>query len=73
MRSSLSLFLQEAEPESADYEREINGVWRGSGVKNLYLFAGNLALCRFNSKLVALQIKAQLDEVFREEDRCELE
>lgn len=34
---------------------------------------GNLALCRFNSKLVALQIKAQLDGNFKgNSERCQL-
>jgi len=55
-----------------DLEREIRGVWAGSGVPHFWIMLGNLALCRFNSKLMALQIKAQLDGVFTEQDRCEL-
>ncbi|KAL8292478.1 hypothetical protein RQP46_001090 [Phenoliferia psychrophenolica] len=56
-----------------NYEREIKGCWTSCGHDNLYVFAGNLALCRFNSKLVALSIKAQLDGKFAgNADRCSL-
>ncbi|KAF7368295.1 Flavin-containing monooxygenase [Mycena venus] len=39
-------------------EGEINGAWRDLGVPGLWYMIGNLALCRFHSKHVALQIKA---------------
>ncbi|KAH7104798.1 FAD/NAD-binding domain-containing protein [Auriculariales sp. MPI-PUGE-AT-0066] len=40
-------------------EGEVNGVWRiKSGHPGLYLMQGNLALCRFHSSHMALQIKA---------------
>lgn len=43
-----------------------------SRVPHFWFMAGNLALCRFNSKLVALQIVAQLKGLFTDIDRCEL-
>ncbi|KAG6897057.1 hypothetical protein C0992_004376 [Termitomyces sp. T32_za158] len=49
-----------------DPEGELNGVWRDLGVKGLWLMLGNLALCRFHSKHVALQIKAMEEGVFGE-------
>ncbi|KDQ51395.1 hypothetical protein JAAARDRAFT_140378 [Jaapia argillacea MUCL 33604] len=45
-------------------EGEINGVWRDLGVENLWFMMGNLALCRFHSKHLALQIKAIEEGVF---------
>ncbi|EPQ61348.1 flavin-containing monooxygenase, partial [Gloeophyllum trabeum ATCC 11539] len=39
-------------------EGEINGAWRDLGIPNLWYMMGNLALCRFHSKHLALQIKA---------------
>lgn len=47
-----------------DEEAELNGVWRDTGVKNLWSMMGNLALCRFHSKHLALQIKAIETGVF---------
>ncbi|RDB27058.1 putative indole-3-pyruvate monooxygenase YUCCA3 [Hypsizygus marmoreus] len=49
-----------------DDEGEIKGVWRDLGVKGLWCMLGNLALCRFHSKHVALQIKAMEEGVFGE-------
>ncbi|KAI8961397.1 FAD/NAD(P)-binding domain-containing protein [Daldinia sp. FL1419] len=46
-----------------DEEGEMKVVWRQSGHPGLWLHAGNLALCRYFSKLVAIQIKAQLDGI----------
>lgn len=43
-----------------DKEGELRTIWRPSGHPGLFFMAGNLALCRFYSRLVALQIKAQL-------------
>ncbi|KAJ3480860.1 hypothetical protein NLJ89_g12254 [Agrocybe chaxingu] len=45
-------------------EGEINGAWRDLGVKGLWFMIGNLALCRFHSSHLALQIKAIEEGVF---------
>ncbi|KLO15576.1 FAD/NAD-binding domain-containing protein [Schizopora paradoxa] len=42
-----------------DAEGELNTYWRFSGVEGLYHMMGGLALCRFHSKHIALQIKAK--------------
>ncbi len=42
-----------------DEEGETRGMWRGSGHPGFWFFGGNLALCRFYSRLTALQIKAR--------------
>ncbi|KAJ6550423.1 hypothetical protein DFH09DRAFT_1366721 [Mycena vulgaris] len=47
-----------------DDEGEIHGAWRDLGVPGLWYMMGNLALCRFHSKHVALQIKAMEENVF---------
>ncbi|KAI1482845.1 FAD/NAD(P)-binding domain-containing protein [Daldinia eschscholtzii] len=44
-----------------DEEGEMKVMWRPSGHPGLWLHGGNLALCRYFSKLVAVQIKAQLE------------
>ncbi|KAG5641535.1 hypothetical protein DXG03_004810 [Asterophora parasitica] len=49
-----------------DAEGEINGAWRDLGVKGIWSMLGNLALSRFHSKHVALQIKAIEEGVFGE-------
>lgn len=41
-----------------DTEGETRTIWRRSGHPGLWFFGGNLALCRFYSRLLALQIKA---------------
>ena len=41
-----------------DEESETRGMWRRSGHPGFWFFGGNLALCRFYSRLTALQIKA---------------
>ena len=41
-----------------DDEGEIRTMWRRSGHPGFWFFGGNLALCRFYSRLTALQIKA---------------
>ena len=41
-----------------DNEGETRGMWRRSGHPGFWFFGGNLALCRFYSRLLALQIKA---------------
>ncbi|KAG9224371.1 hypothetical protein PLEOSDRAFT_1065723 [Pleurotus ostreatus PC15] len=47
-----------------DPEGEIYGAWRDVGVQNMWIMTGNLALCRFHSKHLALQIKAIEEGVF---------
>lgn len=39
-----------------DEEGEVRGVWRRSGCEGFWFAGGNLALCRFFSGLLALQI-----------------
>ncbi|KAL8768739.1 MAG: hypothetical protein Q9209_005157 [Squamulea sp. 1 TL-2023] len=41
-----------------DEEGEIRTMWRRTGHPGFWFFGGNLALCRFYSRLLALQIKA---------------
>ena len=41
-----------------DQEGETRTMWRRSGHPGFWFFGGNLALCRFYSRLTALQIKA---------------
>ena len=36
-------------------EGELNSVWRWCGVPRMYFMMGNLALCRFHSKHLALR------------------
>lgn len=43
-----------------DEHGEIKSVWRKSGHPGFWFHGGNLALCRYFSRLLALQIKAQL-------------
>ncbi|PPR06695.1 hypothetical protein CVT24_013028 [Panaeolus cyanescens] len=45
-------------------EGEINGVWRELGIPGLWSMMGNLALARFHSSHVALQIKAIEEGIF---------
>ncbi|KAJ8117770.1 hypothetical protein ONZ43_g4127 [Nemania bipapillata] len=44
-----------------DKEGETRIMWRRSGHPGLWLHGGNLAMCRYFSRLVAVQIKAQLE------------
>lgn len=44
-----------------DDEGETRVMWRQSGHPGLWLHGGNLAMCRYFSRLVAIQIKAQLE------------
>ncbi|KAI0855104.1 hypothetical protein F4860DRAFT_520173 [Xylaria cubensis] len=44
-----------------DEEGETRIMWRRSGHPGLWLFGGNLAMCRYFSRIVALQVKAQLE------------
>lgn len=43
-----------------DEEGELKTMWRDSGHPGFFYMGGNLALCRFMSKRLALRIKAQL-------------
>ncbi|KAJ3506969.1 hypothetical protein NLJ89_g6569 [Agrocybe chaxingu] len=45
-------------------EGEINGSWRDLGYKGMWYMMGNLAMCRFYSKHLALQIKAMEEGIF---------
>ncbi|KAF5359804.1 hypothetical protein D9756_003004 [Leucocoprinus leucothites] len=47
-----------------DEEGELNGCWRDMGFEGLWYMMGNLALCRFYSKHIALQIKALEENLF---------
>ncbi|TFK35113.1 hypothetical protein BDQ12DRAFT_635350 [Crucibulum laeve] len=47
-------------------EGETSGIWRDMGYKGLWYMMGNLAMCRFHSKHLALQIKAMEEGVFGE-------
>ncbi|KAF8965605.1 FAD/NAD(P)-binding domain-containing protein [Flammula alnicola] len=47
-----------------DEEGEINGAWRNVGVPGLWYMFGNLALCRFHSTHITLQIKAMEEGIF---------
>ncbi|CCL99977.1 uncharacterized protein FIBRA_02002 [Fibroporia radiculosa] len=45
-------------------EGEERGAWRWLGVPNLWFMMGNLAMCRFHSKHLALQIKAIQEGIY---------
>jgi hypothetical protein len=42
-----------------DEEGELRTIWRNSGHPGFWFMGGNLALCRYYSRLLALQIKAR--------------
>ncbi|KAH8892272.1 FAD/NAD(P)-binding domain-containing protein [Thozetella sp. PMI_491] len=44
-----------------DEEGEIRGLWKASGHPGFWLHAGNMAICRYFSRILALQIKARLE------------
>ncbi|KAF3763245.1 FAD/NAD(P)-binding domain-containing protein [Cryphonectria parasitica EP155] len=44
-----------------DEEGEFRALWRNSGHPGFWFHGGNLAICRYYSRVVALQIKAQLE------------
>lgn len=44
-----------------DEEGEMRNIWRSSGHPGFWFMGGNLALCRYYSRLLALQIKASLE------------
>lgn len=47
-----------------DEEGEFRTLWRNSGHPGFYFMGGNLALCRYYSRLLALQIKAQEEGLY---------
>jgi putative flavoprotein involved in K+ transport len=47
-----------------DAEGEIRNMWKRTGQPGLWFAAGSFAQCRMYSKLLALQIKAQEEQVF---------
>lgn len=47
-----------------DKEGEINTMWRESGHQNFWYMGGNLALCRYYSKRLALRIVSQELDIF---------
>ena len=51
-----------------DEEGELRTMWRRSGHENFWLFGGNLALCRYFSRMLALQIKAIEEGIMKYED-----
>ncbi|EKD20125.1 hypothetical protein MBM_02077 [Drepanopeziza brunnea f. sp. 'multigermtubi' MB_m1] len=51
-----------------DEEGEIRTMWRGSGHRNFWFMGGNLALCRWYSRLLALQIKGIEEGLVKWED-----
>ncbi len=46
-----------------DEEGELRAIWRDSGHPGFWFHGGNLALCRYYSKILALQIKARLEGI----------
>ncbi|KAK3372639.1 dimethylaniline monooxygenase (N-oxide forming) [Podospora didyma] len=44
-----------------DEEGEMRGIWRGTGHPGFWFHGGNLAFCRYFSRVLALQIKAKLE------------
>nr|XP_036576289.1 flavin-binding monooxygenase [Colletotrichum truncatum]KAF6782998.1 flavin-binding monooxygenase [Colletotrichum truncatum] len=47
-----------------DEQGEINSIWRSSGHPGFWYTGGNLALCRYYSRLLALQIKALEEGIY---------
>lgn len=45
-----------------DREEEVGGMWRWSGQKGFWYARGNLAMCRYYSKMLALVIKGWMRE-----------
>ncbi|KAI0487272.1 hypothetical protein F4859DRAFT_501795 [Xylaria cf. heliscus] len=49
-------------------EGEIRTIWQRSGHPGFWFHGGNLAMCRFYSKLLALQIKGLEEGLFRQDE-----
>jgi len=47
-----------------DSAGEVNGAWRDIGIENLWCIMGSLAMCRYHSRHLALQIKAVKEGLF---------
>lgn len=47
-----------------DEEGEIRTMWRKSGHPGFWFMGGNLALCRFYSRALALQIKGLVEGIY---------
>lgn len=66
-QSAINVFGKEGEKMNPvwglDKEGELNTVWRPSGHPGLWAQAGNLALNRWHSKKLALNIKARLEGI----------
>jgi hypothetical protein len=66
MRTTAKTILGDELPDQVgdvwgwDEEGEMRTIWRDSGHPGLWFHGGNLALCRYYSRLVALQILARL-------------
>ncbi|KAI4260768.1 MAG: hypothetical protein L6R42_003915, partial [Xanthoria sp. 1 TBL-2021] len=52
-----------------DQEGELRTMWRRTGHPGFWFFGGNLALCRYYSRMLALQIKAMEEGIMKFEDR----
>jgi hypothetical protein len=51
-----------------DEEGELRTMWRKSGHPGFWFMGGNLALCRWYSKLLALQIKGLEEGIYKYDD-----
>ena len=51
-----------------DEEGELKSVWRRSGHPGFWFAGGNLALCRYYSRMLALQMKAIEESITQYED-----
>ncbi len=51
-----------------DEEGELRTMWRRTGHPGFWFFGGNLALCRYFSRMLALQIKALDEGIMKYED-----
>ena len=51
-----------------DEEGELRTMWRRTGHPGFWFFGGNLALCRYFSRMLALQIKAMEERIMKYED-----
>ena len=52
-----------------DEEGEVRSIWRKTGHPGFWFFGGNLALCRYWSRMLALQIKALEEGICKYDDR----
>jgi cation diffusion facilitator CzcD-associated flavoprotein CzcO len=52
-----------------DEEGEVRTIWKKTGHPGFWFFGGNLALCRYWSRMLALQIKALEEGICKYDDR----